>query len=51
MYEYEFGIYHSDDPATMVAENPERYSLYDNKERLNLVMDHSHVIKECYRAM
>ena len=51
MYESEFGIYYRDDPDAMVAEDPTRYSLYDNKKRPNLVMDHSHVIKEWRRAM
>ncbi len=51
MYESEFGIYHSNDPDTMVAQNPERYSLYDNRKRPNFVMDHWHVNKEFYRAM
>ena len=31
LHESEFGIYHSDDPDAMIAENPERYSLYDHK--------------------
>ena len=50
MYEAEFGIEHSDDPVTLINEDPKRYSFFEHKNATNLVMDNSHIIKECHRA-